>query len=120
MSAKAEIRAQARKQLDRRLAPLRRAQDLTPPPRGWIRAVRESIGMTMAQLAARTGVSQSRITRIEAAEVNSAITLRTLRNIAEGMNCELVYALVPHGSLDKMAHLKPSLLAGDDLSQQIK
>ena len=42
----------ARKNLDRRLAPLR-AEPLIAPPSGWIKAIREALGMTAEQLARR-------------------------------------------------------------------
>lgn len=91
----------ARKQLERRLAPLR-AMTLAVPPKGWIRAIRESLGMTVRQLAARMGVAPSRIPAIEKAEVTGATELRTLRQAAAAMNCALVYAFVPIEPLDEM------------------
>jgi predicted DNA-binding mobile mystery protein A len=92
----------ARRQLERRLAPLRKAYELTRPPRGWVRAIREALGMTATQLGRRAGVSQSRITRIEKDEAEDAVTLATLRRVAEGLDCTLVYALVPNEPLDEV------------------
>src|ERR1700678_3527385 len=89
----------ARKQLERRLAPLRQ-MSLVPPPKGWVKAIRESLGMTARQLAARMGVAPSRIPVIEQAEVTGATTLRTLRQAAAAMNCAFVYAIVPIEPLD--------------------
>lgn len=92
----------ARKQLERRLAPLRKAPEFARPARGWVKAIREALGMTAAQLGARIGVSQSRIARIERDEAEDAVTLATLRRVAEGLGCTLVYALVPNEPLDEM------------------
>lgn len=89
----------ARKQLERRLVPLREAQ-ITAPPRGWIKAIREALGMTARQLAARMDASPSRIPVIEKAEVTGATTIKTLREAAEAMNCTFVYAFVPTKPLD--------------------
>lgn len=89
----------ARKQLERRLAPLREAK-ITAPPRGWIKAIREALGMTARQLAARMDASPSRIPVIEKAEVTGATTIKTLREAAEAMNCTFVYAFVPTKPLD--------------------
>ena len=89
----------ARKQLERRLAPLREAR-IIAPPRGWIKAIREALGMTARQLAARMGASPSRIPVIEKAEVTGATTIKTLREAAEAMNCTFVYAFVPTKPLD--------------------
>jgi predicted DNA-binding mobile mystery protein A len=94
--------ALARKNLDRRLSPLRKSGDLTRPPRGWVKAIREALGMTTAQLAARIGLSQSRVAQLEKAEIDDSITLRTLRQAAEGLGCTLAYVLVPNEPLDEM------------------
>ncbi len=91
----------ARKQLERRLAPLR-AMTIEAPPKGWVKAIRESLGMTARQLAARMGVVPSRIPAIEKAEVSGATTLRTLRQAAAAMNCAFVYAFVPIEPLDDL------------------
>lgn len=89
----------ARKSLDRRLAPLR-AEPLIAPPNGWIKAIREALGMTTRQLAARMGAARSRVTAIEKAEVTGSTTIKTLREAAKAMNCTLVYAIVPTSTLD--------------------
>ena len=91
----------ARKQLERRLAPLREAKPVVPP-RGWIRAIREALGMTTRQLAARMEAAPSRISVIEKAEVSGATTLKTMREAAEALNCTFVYAFVPVKPLDEI------------------
>lgn len=108
--------ALARKQLERRLAPLR-AMALVVPPKGWIKAIRESLGMNTRQLAARMGVAPSRIPAIEKAEVTGATELRTLRQAAAAMNCALVYAFVPIEPLDKILRDRAMQKARKDLSR---
>ena len=95
-------RAPARKQLDKRLAVLRDSDALARPPRGWIKAIREALGMTTAQIASRMGVSQPRAVEIEKAEQQGAITLDTLERAARALDCRLVYALVPRQALEDM------------------
>jgi predicted DNA-binding mobile mystery protein A len=97
-----EDRALARTQLDKRLTRLRQSQDLARPPRGWIRAIRDALGMTTKQLGQRMGVSQPRITHIEKAEKGGAITLNTLQRAANAMDCQLVYALIPRRPLQEL------------------
>ena len=92
----------ARKHLDERLTPLRKQAIFVRPPRGWVRAIRDALGMTTGQLAKRLGVDQSRITKIEQAEIEDAVTLKPLRQAAEGLGCTLVYAFVPNPSLDEL------------------
>ncbi len=105
--------ALARKQLERRLAPLRE-MTLVAPPKGWIKAIRESLGMTARQLAARMGVAPSRIPVIEKAEVTGATTLRTLRQAAAAMNCAFVYAFVPIQPLDDILRERATQKARKD------
>jgi predicted DNA-binding mobile mystery protein A len=106
----------ARKQLERRLAPLR-AMTLAAPPRGWIRAIRESLGMTVRQLAARMRVAPSRIPTVEKAEATGATTLRTLRQAAAAMNCTFIYAFVPIEPLDDMLRARAVQKARKDVAR---
>ena len=69
-----DMKALARKHLERRLAPLREV-DLTRPQRGWLRAMREATGMTTRQLARRMGRAQSVIVDAEKSEERDSITL---------------------------------------------
>lgn len=89
----------ARKNLDKRLTSWRSDQPAVPS-RGWTRAIREALGMTTRQLAARMGAVPSRITAIEKAELTGSITVKSLREVAEAMNCTFVYAFVPTKPLD--------------------
>ena len=77
-----------------------RSADLPPrPPTGWIKAVREGLGMAATHLAARLGVTTSTVTRLETSEADDTISLATLRRAAEALGCELHYALVPKQTL---------------------
>ena len=77
-----------------------RSADLPPrPPSGWVKAIRESLGMAAAHLAARLGVTTSTVTRLETSEADDTISLGTLRRAAEALDCELRYALIPKQSL---------------------
>jgi predicted DNA-binding mobile mystery protein A len=106
----------ARRHLDRRLARLQPLDELARPPLGWLRAIREAIGMTAAQLASRLKVSQPRVLAMEKAEQRGAITLATLERAAEALGCTLVYALVPNGSLDGLVREQARKIAADRLA----
>jgi predicted DNA-binding mobile mystery protein A len=108
--------ALARKQLERRLAPLRELT-LIAPPKGWIKALRDSLGMTTRQLAARMGVAPSRIPVIEKAEVTGSTTLKTLWQVAAAMNCAFVYAFVPMEPLDDILRERAMQKARKDVSR---
>ena len=106
----------ARKNLDRRLNKLDR-EAVAWPPFGWIRAIREALGMTPTQLAKRMGVARPRIQEPERAEKLGATTLQSLRLAAEAMDCTLVYAFVPHGSLDDIVQKRAQRKADERLTR---
>lgn len=75
---------------------------LARPQKGWIKAIREAIGMSSAQLARRTGVAQQVLYKIELSEAAGTIKLETLERVAAALNCRLVYALIPNEPLEEM------------------
>ena len=75
--------AMARTSLDQRLAPVRiQADALAAPRTGWIRAIREALGMSATQLARRMGVAQPTLTKLEQSEAADRIQLDSLRRVA--------------------------------------
>lgn len=68
------------------------------PGTGWVKTVRVALSMTAEQLAKRLGLTRSRIKQLENAEIHDAVTLRTLKETANAMGCDLVYAIVPKGN----------------------
>ena len=99
---RASDRAIARKNLDKRLSALMNSDLFARPARGWIKALREALGMTTAQLARRLGVTQPSVVGLEQAEASKAITLKTLERAARALDCTLVYALVPRKPLESL------------------
>jgi predicted DNA-binding mobile mystery protein A len=97
---KARIAAQSRSHLEKRLKDLGPATRYRPPVRGWIKAVRDALGMTTAQLAKRLGVKQPSVVAIEQSEARGTIELATLRRAAAALDCTLVYALIPNKPLE--------------------
>jgi predicted DNA-binding mobile mystery protein A len=70
-----------------------------PPLKGWIRAIREALGMSGVQFAKRLGVSAPRVAILEKTEVTGRVTIRSVRQAADALDCVFVYALVPRSSL---------------------
>ncbi|MSX94645.1 MAG: helix-turn-helix domain-containing protein, partial [Actinobacteria bacterium] len=85
-------RRQARQALDDRFGKLERSA-LAAPRMGWIRAIRDALGLSTRQLADRLDVSGPAVTGLEASERAGTIQLDTLRRVAAAMECEVVYAL---------------------------
>ena len=90
-----------RQQLDKTLSGYATAKQTSPPVKGWIRAIREALGMTGKQLAGRLNVSQPRIPKLEQDEVSGVVSLKTMRQAAEAMDCVFVYAIVPRTTLEE-------------------
>src|SRR5271163_4656313 len=89
-----------RSQLDERFRKLGPARRYAPPVRGWIKAIREALGMSTAQLAKRLGIKQPSLVDLEQSEAKGTIELATLRRVAEALDCTLIYALVPNKPLE--------------------
>jgi predicted DNA-binding mobile mystery protein A len=117
MPARTSPEALARKHLDKALIPFGMAADQARPPKGWVRAIRDALGMTSRQLAARMALSQSTVTAMEQGEAAGTITLNTLRQAAEALDCQLVYALVPRTTLDETVRQRADLLARSQLAR---
>src|SRR5437667_3129484 len=97
----ARLAAQSREHLDDRLKDFGSVARYSPPVRGWIRAIREALGMTTQQLARRLGIKQPSAVALEQSEVKGSIELATLRRVADALDCTLVYAFVPKKSLEE-------------------
>jgi predicted DNA-binding mobile mystery protein A len=106
----------ATRHLDQRFQEFRTLNDLASPPKGWIRAIRDALGMTTAQYAKRLGVSQPRVVAIEKAEANKAITLKSLERAAEALNCRVVYFFVPETSLEDTVQSQADFVAARQLT----
>lgn len=104
-------------QLDRSLFRYKALRETSPPQKGWIKAVRDALGMSGQQLGKRLGVSRMRIAAMEQAEVTGATTLKTLRRAAEAMDCVLVYALVPKTSLKETLRKQARRKAAQDIAR---
>lgn len=107
----------ARRQLDAALALFAPAKGVQPPAKGWVRAVREALGMSGRQLARRLNVSQPRVHRLEQDEPSGALTLKTMRQVAEALDCTFVYALVPRSSLEETVKARARLVAEERLKR---
>lgn len=87
-----------------------------PRPRnGWLRELREAIGRTQRQQAARLGITGSAVHKAEQSEVDGTISLKQLQRMAEELECDLVYALVPRRPLSEMVEDKAKAIAREEV-----
>ena len=78
------------------------ARLLRRPKEGWVRTLRKALGMSSPQLGRLLGVSKAQVSQMERMEIDDRITLKQLRRVAEKLECELVYAVVPRSSINEM------------------
>lgn len=101
-----------RLQLADALRPYPTPEAATVPRGGWLRAIREALGMTQSQLGARASISRQSVQDFERAEADRRITLESLDKLARAMGCRMVYALVPeNGSVDAVRERRALALA---------
>jgi len=106
-----------RDQLGAKLSQFNPLLEVQTPQKGWIRAIRDALGMSAKQLAARTGMAQQRIPLVEKGEFTGAVTLKTMRRIAEGLDCVFVYGFVPATDLETTVRKRAEQIAAKRLSQ---
>jgi predicted DNA-binding mobile mystery protein A len=107
----------AREALDSRLLPLGPASRYAPPRLGWIRAVRDALGMSAADLGVRMGVSGASVRSLEEKETTGGIRLSSLRRAAEAMDCTLVYAFVPASGLEETVRRQAQRVLDEQLGR---
>ncbi|MCW5588366.1 MAG: mobile mystery protein A [Legionellales bacterium] len=105
------------KQLDQQFAHYNENIALSTPKQGWVRTLRKALGLTIKQLAKRLHVDPSRIVKIETTEIEGAITLRTLKTVAESLNCQFVYCFIPNNSLESQVRTRARELALEKLKR---
>lgn len=109
------LRALQLQQMEDSLANWRTADRTARPTAGWARSIRETLGMPAAALARRLGMTTAGVRKLETAEANQVISLSSLRKLAEALDCELQYALVPRKSLGLILKDRAMQVASDRL-----
>ena len=117
MNMQPKHRSIMRDQLDKTFEKLSKLREVQPPVKGWLRSIREALGMSGKQLGERIGVSQPRVVQMEKDELGGALTLKTMRQVAEAMDCMFVYALLPRTSLEKTMQDQAKKVAEKRLSR---
>ena len=112
-----DTRQRGRIRLDARLSALKPGDRFSVPPKGWIRAIRDALGMTGVQFAQRLQIRPQSVGALEKSEATGSIQLKTLRRAAEALDCTLVYALVPNKSLDDVVHARARKIAMRELGR---
>ena len=91
-----------RQQLDAQINELRAFCSVQRPSKGWIKTIRQAIGISTKQIAKKLHMSQQAFSKIEHAEASMHITMKTLEKAAQALNCRLVYVLIPEKPLEEV------------------
>jgi predicted DNA-binding mobile mystery protein A len=110
------LRTLALRQIDKTLGSWR-ALSHARPKIGWLRTVRQAIGMTTRQLANAVGVTQSAVVDAERNEAKGDITLATLQRYAAALGCEVRYVLVPERPLEQMLEERAERVAREQVAR---
>ena len=91
------------------------------PRRGWIRAIRDALGVSQSALGARAGISRATVQQMERAEGRRRITLASLDRLAHAMGCQVAFAIVPQGgTLDDVRKRQARLRAEELLKDKLE
>ena len=94
-------------QLNEKMLQLSGMQHVIVPPIGWIKAIRNGIGMSMEQLGKKLSITKQGVMDIEKREKEGAITIKSMQEIAKAINMQFVYGFIPDaGSLDQMIEMR--------------
>jgi len=66
-----------------------------PATEGWIKIMRQALGMSGVQLARKMNVTRSLVSNTEKAEIEGRVTIKKMQAFAEAMECEFVYCMIP-------------------------
>jgi transcriptional regulator with XRE-family HTH domain len=89
------LQEKARTEMERRLRPLRRARQARKPSEGWLRAMRQAMGIPVREIAEFMHFTPKMVFQMERSEQKNQISMRRLEDMARAMQCDLVYGLVP-------------------------
>lgn len=99
-------------QLNKKMSQFSSLKQVIPPPAGWIKAIRTTLGMSMQQLGNRLGITKQAVLEIERREKEGSITIKSLSEIARAMDMQLVYGFVPNDeNLDALVEKRANELA---------
>ena len=99
-------------QLNSKMLAFASLQKVAMPPTGWIKAIRNAIGMSMLQLGKRLSITKQSVQDIERREKDGSISIKALREAARALDMQLIYGFVPNdGSLEALIDRKAKELA---------
>ena len=96
-----EIQQKITRQISRKLEKLRELKNTAAGISSWSKYIRSGLGMSASQLADRLNLAQHTVSEAEKREEQGRLTVKKLRQIADALECDLVYTFVPKLSLEE-------------------
>ncbi len=106
-----------REQLDAKLKPLKEFSSQMFPEDGWIKTIRQAVGLTISQLSKKAGMDPSRVSRLEKQEKEGKLTVSSLKKIANGLGMKFVYGFVPEKTLEDIVYTQAKKIVTQRLQQ---
>ncbi len=110
-------RQMARRNLDKRFEKVRPVWRYLASKQSWIRTISYALGVSGTQLAKRMGVTRQRLSKLEEAEREGAVTLKSLRRAAEALDCRLVYTFIPIRPLEEIVNKRAHEVASREMGR---
>ena len=105
-------------QTDKKIEVFKAVQSTLVPSKGWINTFRNALKMSLRQLGNRLNISPQSVKEIEEREANGTITLKSLRDVANAMDLQLIYGFVSkHESLEQMIEKRAKEIAKEIVSR---
>jgi predicted DNA-binding mobile mystery protein A len=99
-------------QLDQKLAKLKPLSESIVPTEGWINTIRNAMKMSLRQLSKKIGMTPQSLRDIEQREKQKTVSLKTLQDVANALDMQLVYALIPKNeSIEQIIEKRASQVA---------
>jgi predicted DNA-binding mobile mystery protein A len=81
--------------MSEKMAPYTKVRSVIIPDSGWVASIRQSLNMTMEQLGRKLNITRQGVGQLEHREQEGSISLKTMRDVANALDMQLVYAIVP-------------------------
>ena len=99
-------------QTDKKLEGFKNLKSTVVPTKGWVNTFRIALKMSLRQLGNCLNITPQSTKEIEEREANGTITLKSLRDVANAMDMQMVYGFVSkHESLEHMIEKREKELA---------
>ncbi len=99
-------------QMDKKLSIMMPLEKNIIPQKGWVYSIRTVLKMSLRQLGKKLKISPQSVKEIEERESNGAITIKSLKEVANALEMKLIYGFIPkNGSIEKMIENRANEIA---------